>query len=164
MKPLVRFGAPADVIQTINYNSTPEWDQEVATLTNGKKVDFVIEISGRATLGKSIRSTRLGGLVAISGYLSDYSELDPKVKEEGEHCSPMRRCSVANCSTLDLAKTLLYSAVSARGNFVGTSPFILTLRWYAHTVSFSYRQQAAIYRYEPRFRDWRSSADRGQGV
>lgn len=84
LQPLVRPGASDDVIQTINYNSIPEWDQEVAKLTNGKKVDFVIEISGRATLGKSIRSTRSGGLVAISGYLSDYSEMDPKVKEEGE--------------------------------------------------------------------------------
>jgi NADPH:quinone reductase-like Zn-dependent oxidoreductase len=84
LQPLVRPGAAADTIQTINYVKTPEWDQEVAKLTNGRKVDHVIEISGRATLGKSIRSTRSGGLVAISGYLSDYAELDPKIKEEGE--------------------------------------------------------------------------------
>lgn len=85
LKPLVRPGAAADTIQTINYKKTSEWDQEVAKLTGGRKVDHVIEISGRATLGKSIRSTRSGGLVAISGYLSDYAEQDPKVKEEGEH-------------------------------------------------------------------------------
>ncbi|KAJ9121225.1 hypothetical protein QFC24_004900 [Naganishia onofrii] len=101
LEPLVRPGSPEDVLQAINYNTTPDWDKEVAKLTGGRKVDIVIEISGRATLGKSIRSTRSGGLVAISGYLSDYSDLDPKIKEE------------------DLAKTLLYSAVNARGNFVG---------------------------------------------
>jgi NADPH:quinone reductase-like Zn-dependent oxidoreductase len=87
LKPLVRPGAASDTIQTINYVKTPEWDQEVAKLTNGRKVDHVIEISGCATLGKSIRSTRSGGLVAISGYLSDYAELDPKIKEEGERSS-----------------------------------------------------------------------------
>jgi NADPH:quinone reductase-like Zn-dependent oxidoreductase len=85
LQPLIRPNAPSDVLQTINYNTTPEWDKEVAKLTDGAKVDFVIEISGRATLGKSIRSTRSGGLVAISGYLSDYAEMDPKVKEEGTH-------------------------------------------------------------------------------
>lgn len=85
LQPVIRPNAPSDVLQTINYNTTPEWDVEVSKLTNGAKVDFVIEISGRATLGKSIRSTRSGGLVAISGYLSDYAEMDPKVKEEGRH-------------------------------------------------------------------------------
>jgi NADPH:quinone reductase-like Zn-dependent oxidoreductase len=84
LQPLIRPNAPSDVLQTINYNTTPEWDKEVARLTNGAKVDIVIEVSGRQTLAKSIRSTRSGGLVAISGYLSDYSEMDPKVKEEGE--------------------------------------------------------------------------------
>lgn len=118
------------MLQAINYNSTPDWDKEVAKLTGGRKVDIVIEISGRATLGKSIRSTRSGGLVAISGYLSDYGELDPKVKEEG-------KCLVCGCTNAsstkpdhldsDLAKTLLYSAVSARGNFVGK-------QLYSHTV------------------------------
>ncbi|KAJ9120966.1 hypothetical protein QFC22_002902 [Naganishia vaughanmartiniae] len=84
LQPLLRPGSPEDVLQTINYKTTPDWDKEVAELTGGRKVDIVIEISGRATLGKSIRSTRSGGLVAISGYLSDYSELDPKIKEEGK--------------------------------------------------------------------------------
>ena len=53
-------------------------------MTGGRKVDFVIEIGGRATLGKSIRSTKGGGLVAISGYMSDYSKPDEKANQEGK--------------------------------------------------------------------------------
>lgn len=30
-------------------------------------MDFVIEIAGRGTIARSIRSTRQGGLVAVSG-------------------------------------------------------------------------------------------------
>jgi NADPH:quinone reductase-like Zn-dependent oxidoreductase len=84
LKPLLRPTSAADTIQTINYNENPDWDVKVAELTGGKKVDFVIEIGGRATLGKSIRSTRSGGLVAISGYMSDYGKPDEKANQEGE--------------------------------------------------------------------------------
>lgn len=101
LQPLLRSTSSPDTIQTINYNDHPDWDVKVAELTGGKKVDFVIEIGGRATLGKSIRSTRAGGLVAISGYMSDYGKPDEKANQE------------------DLAKMLLYGAVNARGNFVG---------------------------------------------
>jgi NADPH:quinone reductase-like Zn-dependent oxidoreductase len=126
LEPLVRPGSPEDVLQAINYNTTPDWDKEVAKLTGGRKVDIVIEISGRATLGKSIRSTRSGGLVAISGYLSDYSDLDPKIKEEGKWGISLKSIRVVLSRTtfdVDLAKTLLYSAVNARGNFVGKQLF-----------------------------------------
>jgi NADPH:quinone reductase-like Zn-dependent oxidoreductase len=84
LQPLLRSTSSPDTMQTINYNDHPDWDVKVAELTGGKKVDFVIEIGGRATLGKSIRSTRAGGLVAISGYMSDYGKPDEKANQEGE--------------------------------------------------------------------------------
>lgn len=84
LQPLLRPNSPSDTIQTINYTSTPDWDVKVAELMKGRKVDFVIEIGGKATLGKSIRSTRQGGLVAISGYMSDYGNPDEKANGEGE--------------------------------------------------------------------------------
>ena len=122
LQPLVRPNAASDTIQTINYNSTPDWDVKVAELTGGKKVDFVIEIGGRATLGKSIRSTRAGGLVAISGYMSDYAKPDEKANQEGAFLkwSPHLDVTQQAASLADLAKMLLYGAVNARGNFVGT--------------------------------------------
>ncbi|KAM0749310.1 alcohol dehydrogenase [Meredithblackwellia eburnea MCA 4105] len=100
LQPLVHPNAPSTAIQTVNYSEIPDWDVEVRRLTGGKGVDFVIEIGGRGTLGKSIRSTRMGGLVAISGYLSDYGAIDPKILEE------------------DVAKLILYAAVNVRGVFV----------------------------------------------
>lgn len=67
LQPLIHPNAPASALQTVNYSETLEWDIEVRKLTGGKGVDFVVEIGGRGTLGKSIRSTRPGGLVGISG-------------------------------------------------------------------------------------------------
>lgn len=62
------------VIQTINYSTHPDWEKQVVELTGGRKCDFVIEIGGKGTLAKSIRSTRQGGLVAVSGYMTDYGK------------------------------------------------------------------------------------------
>lgn len=85
-------------------------------ITEGKGADFVIEIGGRRTIGKSIRSTRRGGLVAVSGksgslfkiiahlvrigYLSTYKDIPKEILEE------------------DLAQTILYSGSYVRGVFV----------------------------------------------
>ena len=59
-----------DAIQTIDYSKIDKWDDEVKRLTRGRGVDFVIEIGGRGTLGRSLRSTKRGGFVAISGELA----------------------------------------------------------------------------------------------
>ena len=96
LEPLV---AVPGALETINYTEVSKWDEKVRELTDGRGVDFVIEIGGIGTLAKSVRSTRQGGLVAISGYLSAY-ETSKAVAEE------------------DLAKVILYSAVNVRGVFV----------------------------------------------
>jgi NADPH:quinone reductase-like Zn-dependent oxidoreductase len=83
LKALVPANAPDNVIQTINYGEIEAWDKEVRRLTDGKGVDFVIEIGGRATLARSVRSTKTGGLVAISGYLGDYASIPDHIIKEG---------------------------------------------------------------------------------
>ncbi|OCF36059.1 alcohol dehydrogenase [Kwoniella heveanensis CBS 569] len=100
LKPLVSANAPANVIQTIDYSKIEAWDAEARRLNGGNGVDFVIEIAGRATLARSIRSTKQGGLVAISGYMGDYKSIPDHIIQE------------------DLAKTILYSAANVRGVFV----------------------------------------------
>ena len=57
---------------TINYRTTPEWQTEVLTLTNGRGVDLVLEVGGTNTLAKSVNSTRMGGSVAIIGGVSGF--------------------------------------------------------------------------------------------
>lgn len=59
----------------INYATTPDWDQEVLRLTDGKGVDQVIEVGGARTLLKSIKSVRAGGLVSLIGILSAPQDL-----------------------------------------------------------------------------------------
>jgi NADPH:quinone reductase-like Zn-dependent oxidoreductase len=55
---------------TINYKTTPKWDEAVMELTGGKGVDHVVEVGGAGTLDRSIKSTKVGGHVALIGVLS----------------------------------------------------------------------------------------------
>ncbi|PVH76074.1 NAD(P)-binding protein, partial [Cadophora sp. DSE1049] len=59
---------------TINYTTTPAWDDEVLRLTDGKGVDHVLDVGGSATLEKSLRAVRRGGLVSCIGFLGDGKE------------------------------------------------------------------------------------------
>lgn len=56
-------------IQTINYNTHPEWHEEVLRLTNGIGVDLVVENGGSSSLVQSMLCTRRGGIVSQVGYL-----------------------------------------------------------------------------------------------
>jgi len=67
MEILNALGADA----TINYIKTPDWDQAVRDVTDGRGVDRVVEVGGAGTLGKSIRSTVPGGEVCLIGFLAD---------------------------------------------------------------------------------------------
>lgn len=54
----------------VNYRHTPEWEQEVRTLTSGRGVDCVVEIGGAGTLARSIRSLARGGKIGLIGFLA----------------------------------------------------------------------------------------------
>ena len=63
--------------QTINYKTTPDWEERVRKLTGGG-VDHVVEVGGSGTLMKSLRAVRMGGTVSVIGALSGGSgELSP---------------------------------------------------------------------------------------
>ncbi len=63
---------------TINYTTTPEWQNEVMQLTAGRGVDLVLEVGGQGTLTHSIASGRMGGTVAIIGGVSGFGgEFNP---------------------------------------------------------------------------------------
>lgn len=61
---------------TINYRETPDWEQEVHSLTGGKGVDMVLEVGGAGTLEKSMTAVKVGGVISLIGVLSG---LDAKV-------------------------------------------------------------------------------------
>jgi NADPH:quinone reductase-like Zn-dependent oxidoreductase len=56
--------------ETINYRTTPNWDDVVLKLTANRGVDHVVEVGGSGTLPRSLRSARPSGHVYIIGVLS----------------------------------------------------------------------------------------------
>jgi NADPH:quinone reductase-like Zn-dependent oxidoreductase len=63
--------------ETINYKKTPDWDKEVARLTDGIGVDHVVEVGGAGTLAKSVGAVRIGGHVALIGVLASGGGFNP---------------------------------------------------------------------------------------
>jgi len=55
---------------TINYRTTPDWEREVMTLTQGRGVDHVVEVGGVGTLAKSMAAVAPGGKIALIGVLT----------------------------------------------------------------------------------------------
>jgi NADPH:quinone reductase-like Zn-dependent oxidoreductase len=57
----------------LNYSETPDWDRWVQKETGGEGVDLVVEVGGLGTLARSLRSIRMGGVIAQIGVLSGSS-------------------------------------------------------------------------------------------
>lgn len=55
---------------TINYKSTPNWQDETMRITNGEGADIIFECGGSETLRKSFDCVAFGGLIDCIGYLS----------------------------------------------------------------------------------------------
>ena len=61
---------------TVNYRTNPDWEQEVAALTDGRGVDVVAEVGGGGTLEKSIAAVQIGGAIGLVGVLTG-GRIDP---------------------------------------------------------------------------------------
>jgi NADPH:quinone reductase-like Zn-dependent oxidoreductase len=57
---------------TINYVTTPAWDDAVIDATQGEGAEVVLDMGGAATFGRSLRAARHGGTVLPIGVLSGY--------------------------------------------------------------------------------------------
>ncbi len=55
---------------TINYKDTPDWEEQVLSLTNGQGVDNVLEVGGAGTFEKSVASAKVNGTVSVIGILT----------------------------------------------------------------------------------------------
>ena len=58
---------------TINYRTTPDWDEEVFRLTQKTGVDHVVEVGGTGTFAKSLRSLAVNGQVHVVGGVSGFT-------------------------------------------------------------------------------------------
>jgi len=56
--------------QTINYADTPEWQDAVLDISEGRGVDHVVEVGGLGTMERSITSTRIAGTIGVIDTLS----------------------------------------------------------------------------------------------
>jgi NADPH:quinone reductase-like Zn-dependent oxidoreductase len=56
--------------ETVNYRTTPDWEDAVLELTNGQGVDRIVEVGGPGTLQKSIKAVRVGGTIGLIGVLT----------------------------------------------------------------------------------------------
>jgi NADPH:quinone reductase-like Zn-dependent oxidoreductase len=54
----------------INYKKHPDWATKALELTGGRGVDHILEVGGGDTMAESLRATRAGGHVTITGLLS----------------------------------------------------------------------------------------------
>ncbi|KAL1943195.1 hypothetical protein VTO73DRAFT_4270 [Trametes versicolor] len=71
---------------TINYKTTPNWDEEALKITNGRGVDHILEVGGLGTLMKSVKAVRYGGTISIIGFVAgqaDVSSLPVQVLSKG---------------------------------------------------------------------------------
>jgi len=64
--------------ETINYHASPEWQDEVLRLTDGRGVDHVVEVGGGGTINRSVASTTVGGQIHMIGALST-GALNPRL-------------------------------------------------------------------------------------
>lgn len=55
--------------ETINYKTTPNWDEAVRKLTGGEGVDHIIEVGGSDTLARSMKALRIHGAISVIGVL-----------------------------------------------------------------------------------------------
>jgi NADPH:quinone reductase-like Zn-dependent oxidoreductase len=63
--------------ETINYQTTPDWEKEVLRLTNRVGVDHVVELGGAGTAAKSVSAVRVGGCIELIGVLAGGAGFNP---------------------------------------------------------------------------------------
>ncbi|RUT03450.1 alcohol dehydrogenase [Dulcicalothrix desertica PCC 7102] len=57
---------------TINYKTTPDWENIIYKYTDGKGVDIVVETVGGSNLQKSLNVLRMGGHISVVGLLDGF--------------------------------------------------------------------------------------------
>lgn len=65
------LGEPG-VVQTINYKTYPNWDEQAHNLTDGRGVDIVIDNVGPTAIAQSLSSLARRGIVSLVGFLGGF--------------------------------------------------------------------------------------------
>ena len=78
----------------LNYRDHPDWDRWALDQTGGEGVDLVVEVGGAGTLARSLKSIRIGGMIAMIGVLSHKTRTLPRhvrAEQDGPHPRHLRR-------------------------------------------------------------------------
>ena len=70
--------------ETINYQSTPNWEKEVFRLTDKAGANQVVEVGGSGTFLKSLRSVSPGGQIHLVGGVSGFTSEVPLIEIIGK--------------------------------------------------------------------------------
>jgi NADPH:quinone reductase-like Zn-dependent oxidoreductase len=62
---------------TINYNRTPEWQNEALAFTEQRGVDHILEVVGGANVGRSINALGTSGHISIIGIIEGFESTIP---------------------------------------------------------------------------------------
>lgn len=65
--------------ETINYRTTPDWEQEVFRLTGKAGVHHVLEVGGAETFAKSLHALAPGGTISVIGGVSGFTTQTPLI-------------------------------------------------------------------------------------
>jgi len=121
---------------TVNYRSTPEWQQEVRELTGGNGVDQVLDVGGRETLSRALEALAYGGHIALIGGLSGYGS------------------DIPTDSLMWINATASGVYVGSRADFEAMNEFISQHRIHPHidrVFDFEHAREAYDYMGESRF-------------
>ncbi|KAJ5296352.1 Lysophospholipase nte1 [Penicillium atrosanguineum] len=69
---MARSLGPPGAVDTVNYRTHPDWENEVMRLTSGNGADIVIENVGPATIAQSLASLANKGTVSLIGFLGGF--------------------------------------------------------------------------------------------
>lgn len=126
--------------QTINYRTTPDWEQEVWRLTEKRGVDHIVEVGGN--LEKSLRCLAAGGHIAQVGVLgggSGAANLFPLAMKNGR----LDGIYVGSRSDFEVMNRFLTER-QLRPVIDRTFPFAQAAEAYAHLASGSHFGKVVI--------------------
>jgi NADPH:quinone reductase-like Zn-dependent oxidoreductase len=99
---------------SINYKTTPAWDEAIPALNGGQGMDWVIEVGGAGTLARSINVIRIGGKIKVIGVLAGPAEINPQ---------PILRKS-ANIHGIFVGSREMFENMNAAIRRVGLKPVV----------------------------------------
>lgn len=70
---IVRALGKPGAVQTVNYTTHPDWDEQARHFTCGRGVDVVVDNVGPTAIAQAISSLARGGLISLVGFLGGFN-------------------------------------------------------------------------------------------